>query len=54
LRVFTVVWLGQTISPDGSGLSSFAQGLWVYQRTGSVTQFALIVLCAAPPRIPAL
>jgi MFS family permease len=51
MRVFTIVWLGQMVSLIGSGLTSFALGLWVYQRTGSVTQFALIGLCATLPRI---
>ncbi len=51
MRAFTIVWLGQLISLVGSGLSSFALGLWVYQRSGSVTQFALIALCAVLPRI---
>jgi DHA3 family macrolide efflux protein-like MFS transporter len=51
MRAFMIVWLGQLISLVGSGLSSFALGLWVYQRSGSVTQFALIALCAVLPRI---
>jgi DHA3 family macrolide efflux protein-like MFS transporter len=48
-RTFGVVWTGQLISYVGSGLTSFALGVWVYQRTGSVTQFALIALCAGLP-----
>lgn len=50
-RTFIVVWLGQAISALGSGLTSFALGLWVYQQTGSVTQFALVALFASLPRI---
>ena len=51
MRVFTIVWLGQLVSLVGSGLTSFALGLWVYEHTGSVTQFALIGLFTALPNI---
>jgi len=51
MRVFIVVWLGQLVSLVGSGLTSFALGLWVYQRTGSVTQFALISLFVVLPGV---
>jgi MFS family permease len=51
MRTFTLIWLGQLVSLTGSGLSSFALGLWVYRRTGSVTQFALILLFVALPAI---
>ena len=44
MRVFIIIWLGQMVSLIGSGLTGFALGVWVYQRTGSVTQFALISL----------
>ncbi|WP_445310353.1 MFS transporter [Microcoleus vaginatus] len=51
MGVFLVVWFGQMISLIGSGLTSFALGVWVYQRTGSVTQFSLILLSAMVPSI---
>ncbi len=51
LRVFFLVWFGQFISMIGSGLTGFALGVWVYQQTGSVTQFALISLAASVPLI---
>jgi len=35
----------------GSGLTSFALGVWVFQLNGSVTQFALIGLCAVLPKV---
>ena len=41
MLAFGVVWIGQVISFIGSGMISFALGVWVYQKTGSVTQFAL-------------
>ena len=49
--IFIVIWLGQTVSQIGSGLTSFALGVWVYQTTGSAMQFALIALFTALPRI---
>lgn len=50
-RVFTLIWFGQMVSLLGSGLTSFALGVWVYQRTGSVTQFALLTLFTTLPGI---
>lgn len=49
--VFVVVWFGQLISLLGSGLTNFALGVWVYEQTGSVTQFALISLFISLPLI---
>jgi MFS family permease len=48
---FLIIWLGQVVSLVGSGLTSFALGVWVFERTGSVTQFALIGLAAVLPRV---
>jgi MFS family permease len=49
--VFLWIWFGQLLSVVGSGLTGFALGVWVYQRTGSVTQFALISLFTTLPGI---
>jgi DHA3 family macrolide efflux protein-like MFS transporter len=51
LRTFLTVWLGQTVSETGTGLTSFALGVWVYQRTGSITLFAGILVFTALPII---
>ena len=51
MRTFSIVWLGQLVSLVGSGMTSFAMGLWVFQQSGSVTRFALINLVAVLPRI---
>jgi MFS transporter, DHA3 family, macrolide efflux protein len=48
-RVFLVVWLTQMISGFGTGLTSFALGVFVYLRTGSTSQFALVLVCAVIP-----
>jgi DHA3 family macrolide efflux protein-like MFS transporter len=50
-KVFLVTWLGQSVSLVGSGLTSFALGVWVFERSGSTTLFALIGMCAVLPRI---
>jgi DHA3 family macrolide efflux protein-like MFS transporter len=51
MRVFIIIWLGQLVSLVGSGLTSFALGLWVYQHTDSVTQFAFIGLFTVLPSV---
>ena len=50
-KSFLLIWFGQLISLTGSGLTGFALGVWVYQHTGSVTQFALISLFTTLPGI---
>ncbi len=50
-RTFIIVWIGQLVSIVGSGLTDFALGLYVYQQTGSVTQFAFILFFRALPVI---
>ena len=51
MRVFLLIWFGQVISLVGSELTGFALGVWVYQRTGSATQFALIAVFTTLPAI---
>ncbi len=50
-KAFAVAWLGQVVSFIGSGLTSFALGVWVYQTTGSITQYALISLFFVLPGV---
>ncbi len=42
MKKFLVVWLGQLVSVAGSSLSAFALGVWVYQETGSATDYVMI------------
>lgn len=42
LSRFAVVALGQFLSMFGSSLSTLVLSIWVYQRTGSVTDFAIV------------
>lgn len=51
LQHFLIVWVGQVLSSMGSGLSSFALGIWVYQQTGSVSQYAWFSVLAVLPYV---
>lgn len=51
MRAFYAIWTGQSLSTLGSELTGFALGVWVFERTGSVTQLALIVLATLLPGI---
>jgi len=51
MRTFSIIWSGQLISLIGSSLTGFALGVWVFEQTGSATQFALIEVCTAIPGI---
>lgn len=41
MRTFNIIWFGQMISTLGSGLTGFALGVWIYEKTNSVTLFAI-------------
>ena len=51
MRTFLIIWIGQVVSRLGSGLTGFALAVWVYQRTGSVTQLALISFSMSLPTV---
>jgi MFS family permease len=51
MRTFLVIWLGQLISLIGSGLTSFALGVWIFEQTRQATPFALTVLIGNVPRL---
>jgi hypothetical protein len=51
LRTFAAVAAGQFVSLVGTGLTTFAMGVWVYQRTGSVTAFGLLSVMALLPAV---
>jgi MFS family permease len=50
-KVFISIWLGQLVSGLGTGLTNFALGVWVFQRTGSATQFTLIAVFGSLPNV---
>ncbi|MFI9510323.1 amino acid adenylation domain-containing protein [Nocardia sp. NPDC052566] len=51
LRAFATVALGQLVSLIGSGLSTFALGLWAYRTTGAVTALTTIATFALLPTL---
>jgi predicted MFS family arabinose efflux permease len=51
MRDFLIVSCGQMVSLLGSGLTTFALGVWVYLWTGSVTKFALIAFFTVLPSL---
>ncbi|MEV4252301.1 MFS transporter, partial [Spirillospora sp. NPDC049652] len=51
LRGFHIVAAGQLASMVGSSLSSFALGVWTYQRSGRVLDFALVTMLALLPTV---
>lgn len=48
---FLTIWAGQVVSLLGSSLSGFALGIWLYQTTGSASNFALTALCSVLPQL---
>jgi surfactin synthase thioesterase subunit/MFS family permease len=51
LREFYLMAAGQTASLIGAALSSFALGVWAYQRSGRVADYALVTMLALLPSI---
>jgi len=51
MRTFWVIWGGQLISMLGSGLTSFALGVWIFDQTGKATPFALTALFSTLPSL---
>ena len=45
-RLFLLIWIGSLISEIGSGMTSFALGVYIFQLTGlvSVSSFVTLVL----------
>lgn len=48
---FLILWIGQFFSMIGSGLTSFALGIYIFQKTGSVTNFTMLLLCIFLPSV---
>jgi DHA3 family macrolide efflux protein-like MFS transporter len=51
MRAFMIIWAGQLISLIGSGLTSFALGVWIFEGTGRATPFVLTALFGSLPGI---
>jgi predicted MFS family arabinose efflux permease len=50
---YAALWLPQTLAMTGAGMTTFALGVWVYQRTHSATLFALLEVSAMLPGVVA-
>lgn len=50
-RPFWYLWTGETIISLGTQLVQFALGVWIYQRTGSVLDFAGVGLAGLVPQL---
>lgn len=48
---FWLLWVGETISLFGTQIVQFALGVWIYERTGSVLNFAGSVVASILPSI---
>lgn len=51
MSTFLIIWAGQFVSMLGSGLTSFAIGVWIFQKTGQAMPFALTVLFGNLPAL---
>ena len=51
LKTFLTLWATQSLSQLGSAMTSFALTLWLYQKTGSALQTALLSICSYAPYV---
>ena len=50
LKTFLTLWATQSLSQLGSAMTGFALTLWLYQKTGSALQTALLSICSFVPQ----
>jgi len=46
MRLYLILWFSQFVSNVGTGLGSFALGVWVYRQSASATQYAMLAFAA--------
>ncbi|MCH5324317.1 MAG: MFS transporter [Eubacterium sp.] len=51
LKSYLLLWGTQSLSALGSGMTSYALVLWLYARTGSALQTALLSVCSYAPYV---
>lgn len=51
LKTFIILWSTQSLSQLGSAMTNFALTLWLYERTGSALQTALLSICSYAPYV---
>lgn len=51
LKMFIFLWSTQSLSQLGSAMTGFALTLWLYEKTGSALQTALLSICTYAPYV---
>ena len=51
LKNFLILWITQALSQLGSAMTSFALTLWLYRKTGSALETALLSICSYAPYV---
>lgn len=51
LKMFLILWSTQSLSQLGSAMTGFALTLWLYEKTGSALQTALLAVCSYAPYV---
>jgi MFS family permease len=51
IKAFVVIWIGQFLSMAGSYMTSFALGIWAWEKTGSAQALALVGVFTYAPLI---
>lgn len=51
LKTYLILWSTQGLSQLGSSMTSFALTLWLYEKTGSALQTALLSICTYAPYV---
>jgi MFS transporter, DHA3 family, macrolide efflux protein len=51
MRKYLIIWIGEVASTLGSGLTSFALGVWIYEQTNSVSMLTLNMLAYVLPHL---
>ena len=51
LKTFIILWSTQSLSQLGSAMTGFALTLWLYEKTGSALQTALLAICSYAPYV---
>lgn len=51
LKTFLILWSTQSLSQLGSAMTGFALTLWLYEKTGSALQTALLSVCSYTPYV---
>lgn len=51
LKSYIILWLTQSLSTLGSGMTGYALVLWLYQSSGSALKTALLTVCSYAPYV---